>query len=298
MRRVECVIRVTFGMSLAALLGACGGDGSGDGSNGAGSNNPRCIPGQSAACACTDGATGAQICRDDGTFDACVCAPASDARSAPPVDDPEARDALGRPADAAGTPVADARVAPEPDAARPDAVVALPDAALVADAAVAPEPDADPLGGHVFIGGWRDGVTSDWSGLPGAQGTIGLEAGHAYCRFIGANHACDYTEMRAAEARGEYANVPVGTTAWIQRTTPELVDGVLSQPGRGGNCNDWTFTGNHIADGEYVVFGAAGAEYFLDADTSFDGIPGPSAQPAALDCGGVERSLFCCNALP
>jgi hypothetical protein len=289
MRRVEFGVRVIFGIFLAACGG---GDGDGDG-NGDGSNAARCIPGQSAACACTDGATGAQICLDDGTFGACVCAPASDARSAPPVEDPEVPDALGRPADAAVTPVADARVAPEPDTA-----VSVPDAALVADAAAAPEPDADPLGGHVFIGGWRDGVSSDWSQLPGAQGAIGLEAGHTYCRFSGSDHVCDYTEMRAAEARGEYANVPVGTTAWIQRTTPELVGGVLSAPGPGGNCNNWTFTGNHIADGEYMVFGAAGAEYFLDADTYFDGIPGPSVQPAALDCGGVQRAVFCCNALP
>jgi hypothetical protein len=32
-----------------------------------------CIPGASSACACSDGSSGAQVCRADGTFDICVC---------------------------------------------------------------------------------------------------------------------------------------------------------------------------------------------------------------------------------
>ena len=32
-----------------------------------------CIPGKSVSCACPNGSTGAQICKDDGTFGACVC---------------------------------------------------------------------------------------------------------------------------------------------------------------------------------------------------------------------------------
>jgi hypothetical protein len=34
-----------------------------------------CTPGQSAACACTDGTMGAQTCRSDGSFDPCQCQP-------------------------------------------------------------------------------------------------------------------------------------------------------------------------------------------------------------------------------
>jgi hypothetical protein len=33
----------------------------------------RCIPGQSAACTCTDGSKGAQLCKDDGTYASCTC---------------------------------------------------------------------------------------------------------------------------------------------------------------------------------------------------------------------------------
>jgi len=32
-----------------------------------------CVPGQSAACVCSDGTGGAQVCRGDGTYDACAC---------------------------------------------------------------------------------------------------------------------------------------------------------------------------------------------------------------------------------
>jgi hypothetical protein len=38
-----------------------------------GTTIPTCIPGQSANCACASGATGAQVCRADGTYGACVC---------------------------------------------------------------------------------------------------------------------------------------------------------------------------------------------------------------------------------
>jgi two-component system response regulator HydG len=61
-----------------------------------------------------------------------------------------------------------------------------------------------------------------------------------------------------------------------------------------------------FCDGDAVVLQArevwdwvtAGPEYFLDSDTFYDGLPGPSVQPGLLDCGGVQRTLFCCSALP
>ena len=49
---------------------------------------PTCIAGQSAACACTTGGSGAQVCLEDGTFGPCVCetvdaGPAPDAGTTP-----------------------------------------------------------------------------------------------------------------------------------------------------------------------------------------------------------------------
>jgi hypothetical protein len=40
-----------------------------------GSTRPACVPGQSVSCACASGLTGAQVCRSDGTYAACVCEP-------------------------------------------------------------------------------------------------------------------------------------------------------------------------------------------------------------------------------
>lgn len=281
----------------AAGLGGLAACGDSDGGHGDGE---RCIPGQSLACACVDGRTGAQTCQDDGTFAACTCA--GGGSEADGGGEPAGSDAAPPPSPdaAAPPPTPDATVPPPPlDAAPPDAAAPPPpDAAPVPpDAAPLPPdaaPDPNPFIGRVWVTGWRDNLNSDWSGMPEAMGAIGLAAGNAYCNFTSGAHVCDYLEMRAAERAGQFAPVPVGTTAWVQRTTPELVDGQLSEPGQGGNCVDWTFTGNHIADGEYVEFAADGLHFYLDNDTHFDGMPSPSVQFPGLPCGGIARSLFCC----
>lgn len=47
----------------------------------------RCIAGKSSPCACTNGATGAQVCTASGTFEPCVCeAPATTPAPVVPVD--------------------------------------------------------------------------------------------------------------------------------------------------------------------------------------------------------------------
>lgn len=259
-----------FWLAAALLLGCDDGD----------EGSPGCVPGASAACACENGATGAQVCQADYTFGACVCAPEADGRVGA---DEGVRDAM--PVDGAFDAARDATPL--------DAVVV--DATR--DAAVDAAPDAAPP--HRYIAGWTDNVSSNWADLPAAQGNTSLEAGIAHCRFLGGDHPCDYTEMRAAEAQGEFAVVPQGTTAWVQRTTPELVNGMVSEPGLGGNCVNWTFVGNHLADGEYAVFGSGGSvSYFLDHDTFYDGIDQTHTIPGDLQCGVVNRTLFCCNALP
>ncbi len=43
------------------------------------SETPRCTPGASASCSCTDGRTGAQLCDANGAFGACICAGGGDA---------------------------------------------------------------------------------------------------------------------------------------------------------------------------------------------------------------------------
>lgn len=117
------------------------------------------------------------------------------------------------------------------------------------------------------------------------------------CQGIGADHVCDYVELLAANTAGEFANVPQGTTAWVHRTTDAMVGGSNSPAGPGGRCNDWTFNGNHIADGEYATFDTAGVITFhLDNDTVYDpGQPGVHTVVGDLECGGVMRAVFCCS---
>jgi hypothetical protein len=153
--------------------------------------------------------------------------------------------------------------------------------------------------GPIFAGKY-DFASSRWENLPGAAGATSLAAGDNQCQALGlgALHVCDYTEVRLAEAHGELLGVPAGTTAWVQRTTTELVNGLPSAPGPGGNCHNWTYAGNHLGDGEYLSFDQPGLPtYFLDDDTGWNpGGPDQNdhAQPGLLQCGGTMRSIFCC----
>lgn len=58
--------------AFGGIGGARGGAG-GSPAGGSPITLPACIPGASVACACTDGSSGAQVCRADGTFAECKC---------------------------------------------------------------------------------------------------------------------------------------------------------------------------------------------------------------------------------
>lgn len=140
-------------------------------------------------------------------------------------------------------------------------------------------------------------VESIWSTLSAANGALGYDAGVNACRSLGADHPCEYQEVLRAEARGEFARLDAGLTAWLHRTTMAMVLGQPSPPGRGGNCVDWTFNGNHVADGEYLIVGDGGViTYKLDDDTFFDGVDLTHVVQGDLQCGGEQRALFCCAA--
>lgn len=144
--------------------------------------------------------------------------------------------------------------------------------------------------GSIFAGK-VDGVPSLWS--DGAQ--TGLAAGASMCEAIGGDHPCDYEEVKMAEEAGELDGM-VNLTAWIHRTTIELVDGVPSAPSPGGRCVDWTYDMDTLADGEWVDFTADGLVYNLDPDTFYDGLDASHADPMALPCAGTNRAILCCNA--
>ena len=59
------------------------------------------------------------------------------------------------------------------------------------------------------------------------------------------------------------------------------------------------FVGNHLADGEYITFDAAGVPtYHFDNDTFYDSVATEHVTPGDLDCGGQTRAILCCNAAP
>lgn len=165
----------------------------------------------------------------------------------------------------------------------------IPDAGPDLDASDASDaPNCDDV---VTYAGMIPNVASVWS----YQGLKSLEAGNEMCKTIGADHFCDYEEVKLAEAKGELANIAAGTTAWIHRTTMAVVNGQNSAPGPGGRCNEWTYGTNHISDGEYVSFDQVGKPtYHLDNDTFFDGVDTTHAIPNQLQCGGQLRAILCC----
>jgi hypothetical protein len=157
--------------------------------------------------------------------------------------------------------------------------------------------------GHVYYAGAYPSANgtpapSVWANLPAAGGQTGLDAGNAQCKAlgIGADHVCDYEELKLAAAASEpsFMAIPAGTSAWLQRTTSAMVMGNPSAPGPGGRCNDWTYMTNHISDGEYITFDTVGnPTYHLDNDTIFDPM-NPHVIVGDLQCGGQTRSILCC----
>jgi len=200
-----------------------------------------------------------QRCEADGTYGECTCG----SEDAGPVDAPVAVDVPGS--------------------------VDAPDDAPATDA---------PVLAPIYAG-FVAGVSSVWASAPGASGQTGLAAGDSVCQTagLGADHVCDYEEIVLAASAGELSSIAAGTSAWLQRTTTVSVGGTPSTPGSGGNCNNWTFNGNHLADGEYITFDTAGTPtYHFDPDTYFDAIDTTHAVPGDLECGGATRALFCCFA--
>lgn len=232
-----------------------------------GPSTSTCVPGMVIECPCAGGATGSQTCLASGSYGACEC-DGNDAGTDAPV-------------------IADAPTGTD--------TPATVDAPVETDAPVEMDVPA-----HVYYAGRIDGAGPVWGALPSAGGMTGLDAGDAACATIGADHVCDYEEVVLAASLGQLSTIPAGTTAWVQRTTTVDVGGVSSPPGPGGNCVDWTYSTNHIGDGEYAVFETAGVPTFhLDNDTIFDpSAPGVHDIVGDLQCGGTIRSILCCFAAP
>ena len=275
------------GAALLGLLLGCA-EGAGVGSEPGGG---RCTPGSSIACECPDGGQGAQVCAADGVnYLACECVSATEGDAESEEDDGDG-DAAATSSGAESTTAGDAVCgdgSEDPGECDPG------------DPAYCPEDCSEPIGttgdpcadAPTFFG-LIAGVGSRWE----HAGFVGFVAGDAMCTDLGADHACDYDEILLADGKGELAGVAIGTTAWIHRTSDgTLPGGGVTPPGLGGRCVDWTYSTNHLSDGEYIEFTPAGPVYNLDDDTFYDGTATEHTQTDLLQCGGVVRSVMCCHA--
>lgn len=274
--------RLVGGFSLGLLCGIAGAcnDG-GDADAGAGA----CEPGEQLACACPGGEDGLRQCSPDGVLGPCACGETSEGDTEPSSTSNDA--SSGEPT--CGNGVEDPGECP---------------AACPHDCGSA---DDTTDGGAVSCAIKPYFVTSvpPQPSVWASGGLLGFAAGEELCReaalAVGAVDpmavsVCDYEQVLLAEAAGELAVLPAGTSAWVHRTTVADVQGVSSAPGPGGRCANWAYRTNHIADGEHMLVGANGAvSYFLDNDTFYDGVDGSHAQPGMLECGTEERAILCCN---
>lgn len=167
------------------------------------------------------------------------------------------------------------------DVVTPDDVVDVVD--VIDVPRVCPPVDAGTVSSH-FV---RLGPT--FSGPWGYMGSTGLAAGNLACRQMGADHVCDFDELQAADARGELAAVPDGTTVWVNRLHCAMLDGVAYDVGA-SNCAGFTYASGDTYDGEYARVTGGHATFVFDED------PRPfHLSPRGLSCRS-ERYAPCCSA--
>lgn len=273
----------SLGLGLALGL-ACNGDGDGD----------VCTPGQPLACACADGADGVQTCLEDGSaYGPCACNDSTEGGTEPTAPETETDASTGSDTTGGlcGNGVEDPGECSMGDPAY------CPDDCASDDTTTGPDCVDD---GPIYVT-LTPPTVSRWE----LNAVVGFGAGQQMCRdtaaAMGAPNAdmvtvCSYLQVIQAEIAGELAAVPMGTTAWIHRTTVADVMGTPSPPGIGGRCEDWTSLANDVADGEYADFlGGGMVSYVLDDDTTYDGVDTTHTQPGLLECGMQTRSILCCN---
>jgi hypothetical protein len=165
----------------------------------------------------------------------------------------------------------------------------------------------DPCAGKLVFAGMAQAQLGAFS----FGGDVGLDAATKACQALGGFGMCDYEQWKQLEGDPvKYAAdivklttaIPVGTCqdVWLQRTTMAMdatCPGGMSAAGPGGNCNNWNYGTNHVADGEHVnvcnVAGAVTYTYSIDCDTVYDAANPAPHQNQVLTCG-VMRPIPCC----
>ncbi len=158
------------------------------------------------------------------------------------------------------------------------------------------------------------------------NGLVGLAAAKALCQAVGANEVCSYWRVRAAQKKGELANLDPTRSYWLYRTTyvadpsgpPKScakssdcpggacapLEGVCGyKPDPAARCQDYG-SASAAADGEWFEVYQPGGKFnaggvHLDSLIfHFDADPQTSCNdPTKLGCAGgcdVVRDLVCC----
>lgn len=277
---------LAVGLGLGPLIGlSCNDDSEGN----------VCTPGQLLACPCGDGSNGLQSCLQDGSaYGPCDCDDPTEGGTAPTGPATETGSSSG--SDPTGDPCGNGIEDP--------GECAMGDPAYCPDDCAADDTTTG-LGECVDEGPIYVTLVPPTPSRWESGALVGFAAGQQLCRDAalaagapdpGMVTVCTYLQMIQAELAGELAAVPMGTSAWVHRITAADVMGMPSAPGIGGRCADWTTLSNDLSDGEHAEFlGGGMIDYFLDDDTSYDGVDTSHTQPGLLECGMQMRSILCCN---
>lgn len=294
---------MAFAVLSVGLWAACGSDSaaSDDGTSAS------CVPGQQADCTCEGGGDGVQTCNSAGSaFSQCECGTTLTG------DCGNGEVEAGEECDDGNTDNDDGCSSTCKDEFCGDNVV---QAGEDCDDGNTTEFDQCPsdcqMGGEGGSGGGGGipscgdivvlaGVTAPTGSVWSANGQLGLNAGQELCDDVAfGSHVCTYSEVKIAENKGELVNVPDGT-AWLHRTTPEMVNGTMTEANPGARCNNWEYGTDHLADGEFITFAGGVPTYSLDAtpglnpDNMFPQNNTPGL-PCQGDLGGPQRVILCCN---
>ena len=291
--------------STLAIAGLALGIGAGCNNDAEGATGGSCVPGQVNFCPCANdlptSPSGTQTCLPDGTYGFCQCGDvatggAEGSTSDTADSDSDSQSSSGNGPDLCGNGFVDpGECEIGPDGEMPPCPQDCP-ADTDTDSDTDDDTDSD---------GTTGGVVDICAGVPIYVGMVaasppiwlhpgfgeGFTSGTQACIAGGFDGVCTYTQLDAASTQGDFAAVPAGTTYWVHRVVATMFNGMLIQPDTRSRCDDWRYGTNDINDGEYATVGPGGLTFTLDADPN----PNGGSDASGLDCGGLTRSIPCCN---
>lgn len=288
------------GLALGISAG-CNNDGDADGSG-------SCVPGQVNFCPCAgDPATspsGTQTCLPDGTYGLCQCGDVTPTGGAEGSGSDTAETDSGSQGSSGSTPdlcgngfedPGECDIGPDGDMQPcPQDCPAATDSDSSTESDTDGDTDSGTTGevdicaGVPIYVGMVPNSGPQWS-HPGFG--LGFTSGTQACIAAGYEGVCTYTQLEEASTQGDFAAVPAGTTYWVHRVMATMYNGMLIQPDTRSRCDDWRYGTNDVNDGEYATVAAGALTFTLDADP----LPNGGSDASGLDCGGLTRSIPCCN---